>query len=158
MSKETKERAEKALREADKFNFNPDKAVKFDGNKPQFYLLPIRAMGELTKDATYGAHKYSVGNWKNGGGMEFTRLLNAAKRHMDKFVSGESYDKEELILKMYPEGIHHLAMAAWSLLILCEYDMTGFGIDDRAEGQIVKPDQPWESGQRGKSKNEGDKQ
>ena len=37
---------------------------KYDGEKPQMYLLPPKAITEVAKVLTFGASKYGPDNWR----------------------------------------------------------------------------------------------
>lgn len=106
-------------------------ATKFDGTKVQTSLFPVRAYLATCKVFTYGGQKYSIGNWKEGDGFKYTRLLNAMDRHIKAFQMGEDKDNET--------GMPHLAHAMCCLAMLLEACETNTGIDDRTEGQIVDP-------------------
>lgn len=70
-----------------------------------------------------GAKKYSFLNYR--GGMEYSRLVGAARRHKHFYpiVLGEKFDQDS--------GAPHWAAAACSIAFLLEYVLDGLGIDDR---------------------------
>lgn len=76
------------LTDTDKFS----KAMKFDGQKPRMSLVPPRALREVAEVMTSGAEKYEAYNWLKG--FQWTRLLDAAGRHMNSFTIGEDLDPE----------------------------------------------------------------
>lgn len=80
--------------------------TKFDGDKPRMDLLPYDALFEVAKVMTFGAKKYDAGNWAKG--IEISRLIAAAQRHIGEFSEGRDTDPES--------GIGHLAHAACNLL------------------------------------------
>lgn len=93
-------------------------ALRSNLGKPQ--LSQIRffgtALSKLAKVMEKGREKYpdstpGVPNWTLGGKPD-EEYLDAADRHITKFVNGEHYDDEM--------GTHHLAHAAWNLLALLE--------------------------------------
>lgn len=59
-------------------------------------------------------------NWRKG--MRWSRLADAALRHMLKWVSGSRVDEET--------GLSHLAHAMCCLMFLLNYEQTGLGEDD----------------------------
>ena len=40
------------------------KGRKYDGEKPQLYLLPPKSITEVGKVLTFGAKKYDAHNWR----------------------------------------------------------------------------------------------
>src|SRR5690349_12574464 len=76
-------------------------ATKFDGEKPRFALIPVRARTEVAKVFTYGGKKYDVGNWHAGDSFDWDRLQSASERHETAFAMGEDLDPES--------GLHRLA-------------------------------------------------
>jgi Domain of unknown function (DUF5664) len=74
------------------------KGLKHDESKPMLALLPIQGIIEQAKCMTYGAKKYGPYNWQNG--LEISRLISAALRHIFQFLSGEDLDGES--------GLSHL--------------------------------------------------
>ena len=96
-------------------------ADKFDGGKPPLGLISRRALEEEAKVMAYGVSKYGLHNWRKG--MDFTRLADAALRHVYAFVDGEDVDEET--------GLSHLAHARCCLAFLLEYEGKKIGTDDR---------------------------
>jgi hypothetical protein len=88
---------------------------KFDGNKPQYGLLPPKALKETVKVLTLGAQKYEPDNWKNVPDAQ-NRYFDALQRHLWDWKSGEKHDPET--------GINHLAHACCNILFLLERDST----------------------------------
>jgi len=104
-------------------------AKKFDKGKPPLGLLPRRALVEVAQVMAFGADKYGKHNWRKG--MAWTRLSDAALRHVYAWIDGEDNDTET--------GYNHLAHAACCLLFLLEYQLAlRVGRDDR-----------WKSGSTG---------
>lgn len=95
--------------------------VKYDAGKPRMSLIPASALIEEAKVMTYGAQKYAPHNWRKG--MPYTRVLDAALRHINAFNGGEDKDPET--------GLSHLAHARCCLAFLIEYQESGIGEDDR---------------------------
>lgn len=96
-------------------------AKKSDENKPDLSLLPRNAKEEVAKVFMFGAEKYGRYNYLKG--MDWTRLIAAADRHMTKWNDGETLDEES--------GLNHLAHAICGLMMLLEYKARDLGTDDR---------------------------
>ncbi len=95
---------------------------KNDADKPLMALIPPIAEEELAKAFTYGAKKYGQWNWADG--IALTRLMSAARRHMNAFMNGEDLDPES--------GNHHLGHAMASLAMALEIHVRKPEYDDRA--------------------------
>lgn len=95
--------------------------TKHDSQKPKWSLLPYDALLPVVRVMEYGAAKYGRDNWM--AGMEWTRLADAAVRHLLDWLRGEDNDRES--------GLPHLAHAACNLLFLLAYTLRGLGKDDR---------------------------
>lgn len=85
--------------------------VKYDGEKPQMYLLPPLATLEVGKVLTYGANKYSPDNWRKVPGLQ-DRYASAAMRHILANSAGELVDDET--------ELSHLAHAICCLMFMLE--------------------------------------
>lgn len=94
---------------------------KFDGGKPRMELLPTAPMMEIAKVLTFGAEKYDAHNWR--GGLEQSRLIGAAYRHLSAYNEGEDIDPES--------GLPHLAHLGCCVMFMLEQHLKGTGIDDR---------------------------
>lgn len=88
--------------------------VKFDQDKPQWTLVPFKALDEVVKVLTIGARKYAPDNWKKVPNAR-QRYIDAAFRHMSAYASGEKLDAET--------GKSHLAHAMCCLLFLLAFDL-----------------------------------
>ena len=97
------------------------KALKSDQGKIPLELLPFESLNEVGKVLAFGAEKYGRYNWRTG--MEWTRFIGAALRHIFAWMRGETNDPES--------GISHLAHAACGLLFLLAYELNNVGEDDR---------------------------
>lgn len=97
---------------------------KFDEGKPRVSLLSSDAILEIAKVATMGATKYSDNNWRSG--MKWSRIMDAAQRHLLKYNKGERIDEES--------KLSHLAHVAWNILALLEYEINNVGEDDLFKG------------------------
>jgi len=90
--------------------------IKYDGSKPDMYLLPPLATLEVGKVLTYGAKKYSPDNWRKLDLLQ-ERYTSAAMRHLLAHMSGEANDEET--------DMSHLAHAICCLLFKLEDELLG---------------------------------
>lgn len=93
---------------------NKSTGVKYDNGKPQWSLLPFKALKEVVEVLTYGAKKYAPDNWKKVPDAR-RRYIDAGFRHFTAYASGETHDPET--------GKHHLAHAICCLLYLVAFDL-----------------------------------
>ena len=100
------------------------KAVKADGGKDPWDLLPYDAVGAVLDVVHFGANKYGSRNWESG--MTWSRVFAAIMRHLIAWFRGEDSDRES--------GMPHLAHAACGILFLIAYAHRGVGTDDRPAG------------------------
>lgn len=103
---------------------------KFDDGKPRVGLLSSDAILEIAKVATMGATKYTDHNWRSG--MKWSRLMDAAQRHLLQYNKGNRIDDES--------KISHLAHVAWNIMALLEYEVNKVGEDDLFKGYDKKND------------------
>lgn len=82
--------------------------TKFDQEKAPLDLLPPEALLAVARVMAFGAKKYTRANWAQG--INYSRLLSAAQRHILQFNAGEDLDPE------VQES--HIACAATNLLFL----------------------------------------
>lgn len=87
---------------------------KFDADKPMMDLIPPFMEEEVAKVLTFGAQKYSPGNWRNVEPLR-SRYLAAAQRHINALKKGEATDPES--------GLHHAAHAVCCLMFLGEVEL-----------------------------------
>lgn len=85
--------------------------MKHDEGKPEFDRLSPQALGACNGVHKYGDNKYEKGNWKKG--LEVTRLVNAAFRHLYAVLDGELVDPES--------GLLHTAHAMANCEMLTHY-------------------------------------
>ena len=104
-----------------------DTFIKFDHEKPRPELIPPKAMLEIVKVLTYGAKKYSAGNYIKDGAT-FNRYYAAALRHMLQWQALEDTDGET--------GLSHIAHAATNLIFLLSMIENGVAEDDRLMHRI----------------------
>lgn len=95
--------------------------IKFDQGKPPLGLINRTAIEQEALVMAYGVKKYGEHQWRNG--MNYSRLADAALRHLYAFLDGEDLDKET--------GLSHLAHARCCLAFLLEYQGKSVGTDDR---------------------------
>lgn len=95
--------------------------TKHDNEKPDMSLLSSVALIEMSKVMTFGKKKYSANNWRSG--IEWSRVIAAAFRHLTAYNGGEDKDPET--------GITHLAHCACDLMFLMEYEKTHKELDNR---------------------------
>lgn len=99
----------------------PATGVKHDREKPPMALIPRAAMEAEAHVLAFGKAKYGAWNW--AGGMEWSRLLDAALRHIYAYADGETNDPES--------GLNHLAHARCCLGFLLDYVESHPQLDDR---------------------------
>lgn len=95
--------------------------IKHDAGKPMLSLLTKESLEAEARAFEFGMRKYSRGNYKNG--MKWTRVLDAAMRHLVAFNSKEDFDKESLL--------NHLWHSKACLAMLIYYYENKVGEDDR---------------------------
>jgi len=86
------------------------KGVKFDADKAALDLIPLEALIGLGNVLTFGAKKYQRANWANG--IEYSRLISAAMRHITAFNAGQDVDPESG-LSHIDHALCNLAFLAW---------------------------------------------
>lgn len=102
----------------------PRKFDRAEGKAP-VTMIPSAAVLAEAKVLEYGAKKYGRDNWRAAPGFEWTRLADAALRHILAWNNGETNDPET--------GLNHLAHARCSLGFLLHYADVGLGTDDRVQ-------------------------
>jgi len=95
--------------------------LKYDSNKPPMDLISRTFLVDLAKVLGFGATKYKRNNWREG--IEQSRLIAAALRHITAYNEGEDTDPES--------GLSHIAHAACCLMFLSELSQTRPDLDDR---------------------------
>ena len=94
---------------------------KYDAGKSRLDLIPHEALEELGKVLAFGANKYTAGNWANG--INYSRLIAAAFRHLSAFNGGEDLDPES--------GLCHIDHAMCNLVFLSWMRKHRADLDDR---------------------------
>lgn len=96
-------------------------AVKADSGKAALSILTPESLSYEARAFEYGAQKYSKNNYKLG--MSWSRVSDAALRHLVAWAAGEDMDPES--------GLNHLAHAKACLGMLIYYIEKKVGTDDR---------------------------
>lgn len=99
-------------------------ARKDDKGKPPISLIPYSALMAEARVLAHGAGRYGPHNWR--GGFAWSRLIDAALRHITAFADGQDFDDGR-------EGTQelHLANARACLGFLIEHYEKQLGTDDR---------------------------
>lgn len=97
------------------------KGIKHDDGKPPVGLVPHDAILAIAEVLDFGAKKYTSWNW--AGGFEWSRLIDAAYRHLGKWKEGEDTDPES--------GLSHLSHALCCLVFLSVHERRNLGKDNR---------------------------
>ena len=115
--------------------------------KPRVSLIVSKALLEVAKVGTMGAAKYGDHNFRKG--MKWSLMLDAAFRHLIRYVSGERRDIDPNCDGCKSKnckdhsGLSHLAHIAWNILALLEYEIEGVGEDDLFPGyHLTKMEEP----------------
>lgn len=99
-----------------------DRAKTDDSGKAPLAMLPWAAIDELAMVQLYGAQKYGeFYNYRKG--MEVTRNLSCAIRHIRDYLNGIDLDKES--------GRSHLGHAMCRVAFVLQNLNDGTAIDDR---------------------------
>lgn len=94
---------------------------KNDTDKPPMSLLDRYALEQIANVLAFGAKKYAKHNWRKG--LEYSRLLDAALRHLLAFADGEDNDPES--------GLSHIAHAGCCVMFLLWMSKNRTDLDDR---------------------------
>lgn len=100
---------------------------KNDSGKPRISLIPKEALWGMANAFTYGANKYAAHNFKNG--IDYSRLADAAMRHLSAYMDGENIDDES--------GNCHLDHALASLAMLKFMSVNRKENDDRYKMKLT---------------------
>lgn len=106
---------------------------KFDSDKVPLDLIPSEALFEIGRVLQAGAKKYERANWTKG--IEMSRLISAAMRHILQFNDGQDKDIEC--------DTNHLANAAVNLMFGIWMYKNRPDLDDR---WAVKKEEPFVKG------------
>jgi hypothetical protein len=105
----------------------PVAGVKFDGDykeKPPMALLDAEYLAGIARVLGFGANKYAANNWRNG--IQYSRLISAAYRHLGAINKGEDVDPES--------GLSHAYHLGCCIMFLSSMMQTRPDIDDRGKG------------------------
>ncbi len=97
------------------------KGIKHDDSKPDLSLIPTDALWGTAAALSYGAKKYQRHNFRNG--LNYSRLVAAAMRHLTAWNEGEEVDNESLL--------SHLDHAMATLAMLKFMSVNKKEMDDR---------------------------
>jgi hypothetical protein len=98
------------------------KAETYDDGKPPLANLPLAGLNSVARVQAYGHKKY--GDFHNfRKGMEVSRNLSCAMRHIMAYMDGQDKDPES--------GENHLGHAACRLFFVLQNLEDGVLIDDR---------------------------
>ena len=95
--------------------------TKHDGEKNRLELVDALAVEGLGQVLTFGARKYDANNWR--GGIEYTRIIGAIKRHLSAIERGEDTDQES--------GLPHIDHLGCEWMFLSNFMKTRPDLDDR---------------------------
>lgn len=99
--------------------------LKYDQEKSPLSLISRRWLTGVADVMGFGAKKYAAHNWR--GGIERSRLISAALRHILAYNEGEDTDPET--------GLSHLDHASCCLMFARELHETRPDLDDRYKGK-----------------------
>lgn len=103
-------------------NASPVKAATFDDDKVPLSRVPWAGVDAMARAQAYGNRKY--GDFENyRKGMEISRNLSCAIRHLRDFMNGQDLDAES--------GEDHLGHAMARIAFVIQNRHDGVGIDDR---------------------------
>lgn len=80
----------------------PPPGLKYDNEKPPMALLDPSFLEGVSSVLAFGAKKYAAHNWRNG--IEYSRLISAAMRHLNAINKGEDIDPESGLSHAYHVG------------------------------------------------------
>ena len=98
--------------------------IRDNKGKPPLSILPREALEEVARVMDFGAKKYSMHNWRNGGKNASSHsLMDSALRHMYAYLDGEDEDSES--------KLHHIGHAMCNMAFLLTHYKKGTLLDDR---------------------------
>jgi hypothetical protein len=100
---------------------NQSTGLKHDQGKAPMSLIDRHALEQIASVLGFGAQKYAAHNWR--GGIAYSRLLDAAMRHLYAFADGEDLDPES--------GLPHVAHAGCCIVFLLGMMNARPDMDDR---------------------------
>lgn len=85
--------------------------IKHDKGKPQLSLIDPLFSEEVARVLEFGKDRYGLMNWAKG--LSYLRVVDAIKRHIAAFETGQDDDPET--------GMPHMAHMASCAMFLCHY-------------------------------------
>jgi hypothetical protein len=114
-----------------------DKAKTDDSGKDPLAWLPWGGLRAVSAAQVYGQKKYGdFNNYRKG--LEVTRNLSCAQRHIRAYLEGKDIDPES--------GVHHLGEAAVRVLFVLQNIYDGVEIDDRYKKPLTPAIPPNQAG------------
>lgn len=96
--------------------------MKYDSGKPRLTLVPPFFIEGMARVLEMGEERYGRGNWKEG--LAYSRILDAARRHLAAIEQGEDIDPDS--------GMQHAFHVACNMAFLSYFICNGRGdLDDR---------------------------
>lgn len=102
-------------------NLKTEGAIKNDEGKARLDLLSTAWITGVGEVLAFGCRKYAAHNWRLG--LQQSRLLGAALRHIFAHLAGEDRDRES--------GLLHLGHASCCIMFAFEMHQTRPDMDDR---------------------------
>lgn len=103
-----------------------NQGLKLDDGKPPIALVDAAMIEGVAAVMGFGAKKYAAHNWRKG--LQLSRCLSAAMRHILAFVRGEDIDPES--------GLPHIDHAICSLQFARAMWKDRPDMDDRYKGEV----------------------
>ena len=95
--------------------------TKHDSGKPMITLVRPDFIIGVAEAMTFGAKKYGKYNYQEG--LEYSRLLDAAFRHLLSIANGVDVDEES--------GLPHVVLVGSNMNMLYDLMKNNLGTDDR---------------------------
>lgn len=107
-------------------------AIKYDNGKLRWGLMPMWALEPVVRVWEFGANKYGHYGYLDGEGMKWTKISDAAQRHLNSWVQGEELDPESCL----PHLAHLIACA---IMLMCYTMLSKYRVnDDRFKLPLTK--------------------
>jgi hypothetical protein len=110
-----------------------DQTKKKDAGKPHMSLLPRAGKIAAVKAFEVGLNKYGRDAWRKNP-MEWSRVIDAAQRHLDALAEGEDFDAQD--------GQPHEGAVIACMMFLAEYRISNPELDDRFKPPADAPPLP----------------
>lgn len=92
-------------------NLKITEGLKYDNGKPDLTIVDKNIIEAAARALTFGAKKYTRGNYKHFKKEDLVRLYASLLRHAFAITSGEQFDRES--------GLKHLDHIAANVNIIC---------------------------------------